>query len=142
MEEVVAIKPWFARMPVHSGHGDVERLARGGERYFEFSAPIAVIENLFQGALERLSDRHGLIVGKEAVAVEFDENPIRPPAHADVRTAPAVQAGEIQRVVLGQRTVIKTRYRQSPKAAPPVENERTGKNHWQHHRDTDAQVGS
>src|SRR5262249_54791964 len=119
-----------------------ECLARGGEMYLEFSGSVAVVENFFQRALDRLPDRHGLIVGKEAVAVQFDENPIWPAAHSDMRPAPPVQAAEIERVILGQCPVVETRYGQSPEPAPPVENEGARKNHRQYGGDAHPQIGS
>src|SRR2546422_11582500 len=114
-------------MPVNRGHGDVERFASSGKMDLVFPTLLAVFKNLFQKAPDRLADRHDLIQGKEAMAVEFDKDPLRASAHADVRSAPAAQPGQIQRVILREHAVVEARHRKSPDAAPPVENERSGK---------------
>src|SRR5438445_3164337 len=112
-------------MPLHGSQGNVERFAGRGEMDLVLPAPIAVLKDFFHEAPERLTDRHFLIQGKEAMAVELDKDPFRSPAHADTRSPPATQPGEIKRVIVRQHAVVQARHGKSPDAAPPVENERS-----------------
>src|SRR5438132_12904913 len=107
-------------MPVNRGHGDVERFASRGKMDLVFPTLLAVFKNLFQKAPDRLAERQYLIQGKEAMAVKFDKDPLRASAHTDVRSAPAAQPGQIQRVVLREHAIVEPRHRKAPDTAPPI----------------------
>ena len=85
-------------MPIDGGESDVERLARGGEVYFEPPVAIRPFKRLLQEPPRRFADGRGLIVREKAVAVELDENPLRPAANADAGAAPSAQAFGRERI--------------------------------------------
>ena len=91
-QPIISVKARLAAMPIDGGESDVERLASGGEMYFEPPVAIRPFKRLLQEPSRRFADGRGLIVREKAMAIELDENPLRPPANADAGASPSAQA--------------------------------------------------
>src|SRR5262245_33044829 len=120
-QPIISVKARLASMPIDGGKSDVERLARGGEVYFEPPVAIRPFKRFLQKPLRRFADGRGLIVREKAVAVELDENPLRPPVNADAGAAPTAQALGRERVTGLKSAVINSRRRQSAPPPTPIE---------------------
>src|SRR5215510_13326523 len=97
-QPIISVAAWLASVPIDGGESDVERLARGGEVYFEPPVAIRPFKRFLQKPLRRFADGRGLIVREKAVAVKLDENPLRPPVNADAGALPAEQTFEGERI--------------------------------------------
>src|SRR5262245_15056562 len=139
-QSIISVKSRFAAMPVDGGKSDVERLARGGEVYFEPPVAIRPFKRFLQKPLRRFTDSRGLIVREKAVAVELDENPLRPPANADAGAAPPAQAFGREQVTGSQSAVINSRRRQSAPSPAPIEDQRAGQQNRRRYLCADAQI--
>ena len=125
-QPVISVQAGLAAAPIDGGEGDVERLARGGEVYFESPVAIRQFKRLLQKLPRRFADGRGLIVREKAVAVEFDENPLRSPVNADAGAAPSAQALWREGITGCQSAVVNSRRRQSAPSPAPIEYQRTG----------------
>src|SRR5262252_4841124 len=139
-QPIISVTSRVADMPIDGGKSDVERLARGGEVYFESPIAIRPFKSFLQKPLRRFADGRGLIVREKAVAVELDENPLRPPANADAGAAPSAQALGRERVIGRQSAAINSRRGQSAPAPAPIEDQRAGQQNRQRYLCADAQV--
>src|SRR5215813_2681001 len=97
-QPIISVAAWLASVPIDGGKSDVERLARRGEMYFEPAVPVRQFKRLLQKSPHRGADGRGLIVREKAVAVELDENPLRPPVNADAGALPAAQTFGRERI--------------------------------------------
>jgi hypothetical protein len=127
-------------MPIDGGESDIERLARGGEVYFEPPVAIRPFKRLLQVPPRRFADGRGLIVREKAVAIELDEYPLRPAANADAGAAPSEQAFGRDRISGRQSAVINSRPRQSAPSPAPIEDQRAGQQNRRRYLCADAQV--
>src|SRR5215475_9559569 len=125
-QPIISVTARLASVPIDGGESDVERLASGGEVYFEPPIAIRPFKRFLQKPLRRFPDGRGLIVREKAVAVELDENPLRPPANADAGAAPPAQPFGCERVTGRQSAVINSRRRQSAPSPAPIEDQRAG----------------
>jgi hypothetical protein len=139
-QPVISVKARLAVMPIDGGESDVERLARGGEVYFEPPIAVRPFKRFLQKPLRRFADSRGLIVREKAVAVELDENPLRPPVNADAGAAPPEQALGRDRVTRRQNAVINSRRRQSAPSPGPIEDQWAGHQNWGRYLCADAQI--
>src|SRR5215813_6693075 len=97
-QPIISVTAWLASAPIDGGKSDVERLARRGEMYFEPSIPIRQFKCLLQKSAHRGADGRGLIVREKAMAVELDENPLRPRPNAYAGALPASQTFGRERI--------------------------------------------
>src|SRR5215468_7376183 len=97
-QPIISVIARLASASIDSGESDVERLARRGEMYFEPPVPVRQFKRLLQKSPHRGADGRGLIVREKAVAVELDENPLRPPANAYAGALPAAQTFGRERI--------------------------------------------
>src|SRR5262245_29141207 len=93
---------WVPRLPLDGRQRDVESLARAGEMNLHFSTALCPFHDFRQRAPDGLSDDSRFVALEETMAIELDENPLRPPPHCDVGAAPTPHPIQIERVVTGQ----------------------------------------
>src|SRR5262245_22793199 len=139
-QAVISVKSWLAAMAIDSGESDVERLARGGEVYFEPALAIRQFKRLLKKPPRRFADGRGLIVREKAVAVQLDENPLRPPANRYSCASPSAQAFGRERITGRQSAVINSRRRQSAPSPAPIEDQRACQQNRRRYLCADAQI--
>src|SRR5262249_55114430 len=139
-QPIISVTARLASVPIDGGKSDVERLARRGEMYFEPAVPVRQFKRLLQKSSHRGADGRGLVVREKAVAVELDENPLRPPVNAYAGASPAAQTFERERITGRQDAVVNSRRGQSMPPPAPIKNKRAGQQNRQRHFAADAQV--
>src|SRR5262245_38437825 len=97
-QPIISVTARLASVPVDCGKSDVDRMSRRGEMYFESPTPVRQFKRLLQKSSHRGADGRGLIIREKAMAVELDENPIRPPANAYAGALPAAQTFGRERI--------------------------------------------
>src|SRR5262245_16585697 len=97
-QPIISVAAWLASVAIDGGKGDVERFTRRGEMYFEPPIPVRQFKRLLQKSPHRGADGRGLIVREKAMAVELDENPLRPRPNADAGALPAAQTFGRERI--------------------------------------------
>jgi hypothetical protein len=113
-------------MSIDCSESDVERLARGGEVYFEPPVAIRQFKRLLQKSSRRFADGHGQIVREKSMAIKLDENPLRSTANAYAGASPPPQAFGCGRISDCQSAIVNPRRRQSEPAPAPIEDQRAG----------------
>ena len=109
LKAVLAIISGIAYPPITGSEDDIDHLSRGNKVY-RFSTMFCAFDEVSQKGAQRLAEAHRLLFRVHAVAMQFDEEPVRATIDSDSSLLPERETPNRGWVRGSQRTVLNTKH--------------------------------